>query len=204
MDISGEPIFVERIQQTYNKMAKEKGVYIITSCGFDSIPCDMGVEYMRSNFEGTLDSLEIYISPNAPAGIEGNQTTWDCIIAGYSHTNELRQIRTNLYNDMFSEIKNFKSKWWPIRRSLAYYEMGKFLIPYPGSDRSIVKRSQMHIYNLYQERPIHVEPYVVVPELISLFSMAFFGAIFFLLLPFKFGRWMLQKYPTFFTNGLIR
>lgn len=36
----------------YSSQAAEKGVYIIGSCGFDSIPADMGVLYTRDQFKG--------------------------------------------------------------------------------------------------------------------------------------------------------
>lgn len=38
----------------YNDKAAEKGVYVVGSCGFDSIPADMGVLYTRNNLKGNL------------------------------------------------------------------------------------------------------------------------------------------------------
>lgn len=40
VDVSGEPQFLEKMQLKYHKMAEEKGIYIVGSCGFDSIPAD--------------------------------------------------------------------------------------------------------------------------------------------------------------------
>lgn len=45
--------FLEGIQLNYNSQAAEKGVYVIGSCGFDSIPADMGVLFTRDQFKGT-------------------------------------------------------------------------------------------------------------------------------------------------------
>lgn len=47
------------MQLNYNGQAAEKGVYIIGSCGFDSIPADMGVLYTRDQFKGTCVHLGI-------------------------------------------------------------------------------------------------------------------------------------------------
>lgn len=44
--------FLESMQLNYNSQAADKGVYIIGSCGFDSIPADMGVLYTRDQFKG--------------------------------------------------------------------------------------------------------------------------------------------------------
>lgn len=51
--------FLEGMQLNYNRQAAEKGVYIIGSCGFDSIPADMGVLYTRDQFKGTYLHLGI-------------------------------------------------------------------------------------------------------------------------------------------------
>lgn len=44
--------FLESMQFNYDSQAADKGVYIIGSCGFDSIPADMGVLYTRDQFKG--------------------------------------------------------------------------------------------------------------------------------------------------------
>ena len=45
VDISGEPQFLETMQLKYNDEAEKKGIYIVGSCGFDSIPSDLGKQY---------------------------------------------------------------------------------------------------------------------------------------------------------------
>lgn len=44
-DLTGEPEFVDRMIQRYQAAAAERKVKIIHSCGFDSIPHDLGVFY---------------------------------------------------------------------------------------------------------------------------------------------------------------
>uniref|UniRef100_T1GBJ1 Saccharopine dehydrogenase NADP binding domain-containing protein n=1 Tax=Megaselia scalaris TaxID=36166 RepID=T1GBJ1_MEGSC len=61
VDISGEPKFIETMQFKYNKEAEEKGVYIISACGLDSIPSDMGTVFVEKNFNGVVNSIETYI-----------------------------------------------------------------------------------------------------------------------------------------------
>lgn len=43
-----EPQFLESVQVELHEQAKEKGVYIVGCCGFDSIPSDFGLEYLKS------------------------------------------------------------------------------------------------------------------------------------------------------------
>lgn len=52
VDVSGEPQFLETIQLKYHEAAKEKGIFLISACGLDSIPGDLGVIFMQQNFEG--------------------------------------------------------------------------------------------------------------------------------------------------------
>lgn len=43
----------------YNEKAAEKGVYVIGSCGFDSIPADMGVLYTRDKLKGDFLNMTL-------------------------------------------------------------------------------------------------------------------------------------------------
>lgn len=43
---------MERMQLDYHKGAEEKGVYVISSCGFDSVPADLGTVFLMKKFQG--------------------------------------------------------------------------------------------------------------------------------------------------------
>lgn len=40
------------MQLEYHAEASAKGVYVIGSCGFDSIPADLGIIYTKRQFKG--------------------------------------------------------------------------------------------------------------------------------------------------------
>lgn len=46
--------FLEGMYLKYNDKAAEKGVYVIGSCGFDSIPADLGILYTRDSLKGNF------------------------------------------------------------------------------------------------------------------------------------------------------
>lgn len=52
VDISGEPLFMEKMQLNYNKIAEEKGTYIVSACGLDSTPSDLMVQFLQKHFKG--------------------------------------------------------------------------------------------------------------------------------------------------------
>lgn len=60
--MSGEPQFMEKMQLEYDELAREKGVYIVSACGFDSIPADLGVMFFEKNFNGEVHSIETYLN----------------------------------------------------------------------------------------------------------------------------------------------
>uniref|UniRef100_A0AC34G8L9 Saccharopine dehydrogenase NADP binding domain-containing protein n=1 Tax=Panagrolaimus sp. ES5 TaxID=591445 RepID=A0AC34G8L9_9BILA len=64
IDISGEPAFLEKMQMKYSETAKKNGVYVVGACGWDSIPCDLGVNFLKQHFDGTLNHAETFVSMN--------------------------------------------------------------------------------------------------------------------------------------------
>lgn len=64
VDVSGEPEYLEKVQLQCDEAAKQKGVYIVGACGFDSIPVDMGVVHLIKNFGGDVNSVEEYVESN--------------------------------------------------------------------------------------------------------------------------------------------
>lgn len=54
---------METMQLVYDKAAQDAGVFVISACGFDSIPADMGVIFLEREFDGmyTVFWLALYI-----------------------------------------------------------------------------------------------------------------------------------------------
>lgn len=49
VDLCGEPAWMHDIIRTYDKPAKKSGARIVLSCGFDSIPFDLGVYFLQQH-----------------------------------------------------------------------------------------------------------------------------------------------------------
>lgn len=124
VDVSGEPQFMETMQLKYHDVAKEKGIYIISACGFDSIPADLGAVFLQKNFEGnfdiyslliilciykiffffdvgTVNTIESYMYTTEEGGPYPGATlhygTYESAVYGLAHWNELKAIRSKLY-----------------------------------------------------------------------------------------------------------
>jgi short subunit dehydrogenase-like uncharacterized protein len=62
VDLTGEPEFVDRMWLGYHQQAVETGARIVHSCGFDSIPYDLGAQFTVEQLpEGVPTSLEGFV-----------------------------------------------------------------------------------------------------------------------------------------------
>ncbi|NWU99248.1 SCPDL oxidoreductase, partial [Upupa epops] len=199
MDISGEPQFLEGMYLKYNEKAAEKGVYVIGSCGFDSIMADMGVVYTRDNFKGTLTAVESFLKvKSGPEGLCVHDGTWNSAVYGLADQDNLRKLRKKIgYAPV--PVVGAKLK----RRGFLFYnqEFKEYSIPFMGSDVSVVKRSQRYFYTELKETPVQYGAYVNIGGLGSLVRLMLCGIVFLLLVKFSFGRKLLTKYPGFFSAG---
>ena len=55
--------FLEKIQLLHHGTAQKEGVYVLQSCGFDSVPADMGTVYIQRAFgeDHDVNDVESYL-----------------------------------------------------------------------------------------------------------------------------------------------
>jgi len=56
VDLTGEAIFIKDMMDKYQEAAKQSGARIVNSCGFDSIPSDLGVYFTQKQAEAKFNS----------------------------------------------------------------------------------------------------------------------------------------------------
>ncbi|XP_039320187.1 saccharopine dehydrogenase-like oxidoreductase [Saimiri boliviensis] len=199
IDISGEPQFLELMQWKYHEKAAEKGVYIIGSSGFDSIPADLGVIYTRNKMNGTLTAVESFLTIHSgPEGLSIHDGTWKSAIYGFGDQNSLKKLRhaSNLKPVPFVGPK--LKRRWPISYCR---ELKSYSIPFMGSDVSVVRRTQRYLYENLEESPVQYAAYVAVGGITSVIKLMFAGLFFLFFVRFGIGRQLLIKFPWFFSFG---
>ena len=82
-------------------------------------------------------------------------------------------------------------------------QVGSWCAHFPGSDRSVMMRTQRARYERDGERPAQVGCYVQFSSLCYALLTAFFGAIFGCLASCSPGRWLLETFPRFYTCGAV-
>lgn len=202
VDISGEPQFLERMQLDYHQKAVENGVYVVGACGFDSIPADVGQVCVRKAMEGDVNSVETYLKvivPDLP-GAAINFGTWQSAIHGFAHGGELKSLRKALYPN---RLPTSRPKLKP-RGALHYSNIvDAWCMPFMGSDKSVMTRTQRSFYHDKDQRPAQIQAYFQVSSLFAAFTIALVGLIFGLLASFQWGRRILENYPGICSLGAV-
>uniref|UniRef100_A0A1I8PW73 Saccharopine dehydrogenase NADP binding domain-containing protein n=1 Tax=Stomoxys calcitrans TaxID=35570 RepID=A0A1I8PW73_STOCA len=203
VDVSGEPQYMETMQLKYHDKAKKRNIYVVSACGFDSIPADMGVIFIEKNFDGVVNSVETYLQSYTKGGpTDGKGAlhygTWESAVYGLAHANELRGIRQKLYPEKMPRFQPVLKHRPLIFRSEI---VDGVCLPFPGSDRSVVMRSQRFLYEQDKKRPIQMHAYVAFGSYLTACLVAMAAVTFGLLAKFSFGRRLLLKYPSLFSFG---
>ncbi|XP_048213475.1 saccharopine dehydrogenase-like oxidoreductase [Perognathus longimembris pacificus] len=199
IDISGEPQFLELMYWKYHEKAAEKGVYIIGSTGFDSIPADLGVIYTRNKMNGTLTAVESFLTINSgPEGLCIHDGTWKSAIYGFATKNSLKKLRNASCLKPVPVLGQKLKKRWPISFCK---ELNTYTIPFWGSDASVVRRTQRYLHEYLEEPPVQYAAYVSVGGITSVIKLMFAGLFFLFFVRFGIGRQLLIKFPWLFSFG---
>ena len=146
VDLTGEPEFVDSLIYNYQAKAEERKVKIVNSCGFDSIPHDLGALY-------TLEQLNRVLGPEragkVPVKIEGfvqaqgafSGGTWHSAVTQFSRLREYskkrkawhQQAKTQPTDRRRTRVLSPIIKYCKSHRSWA--------IPFPSIDPQVVKRT---------------------------------------------------------------
>lgn len=78
--------------------------------------------------------------------------------------------------------------------------VGQWCLPFPGSDRPVMYRSQRYLYEHDKIRPVQVHSYVGFSSMLSAILVAVFTGIFALLTKTAFTRNLLLKVRTLFVT----
>jgi saccharopine dehydrogenase (NAD+, L-glutamate forming) len=135
VDITGEPEFVEQIQEKHHAAAAAKGLRIVSCCGFDSIPHDLGAFFTVQHFS---EPVPILCRGFVRAAGQASGGTWHSAIEAFS----------NARRDAARRAKRAKPSRPTGRRVRAdklhiFHEpsIGAWAIPLPTIDPVIVRRS---------------------------------------------------------------
>lgn len=201
IDVTGEPQFMEKIQLTKDHIAKDKGVYIISACGFDSVPSDLGLVHLAQQFDGVLNSVVTYLElwgEQPKTGSSLNYTTWETLVRNVSTVEELKNIRAELFHNKLPNLKpKLSSQNKPHKTDI----VEGWVVPFKSADHSVIRRTQKYFYEVEKKRPIQVDSFLVLKLRRYMFLMGLSAKMFAFLSKYEYGRKLLLDHPKLFSSG---
>ncbi|CAB3397734.1 unnamed protein product [Caenorhabditis bovis] len=155
VDISGEQTWIEEMALKYNEDAKKTGSFVVSACGFDSIPADLGVNYLKKHFNGDLNDVEAFIRIySGPEGYSLNTGTYNTAIMfmGSFFSNRAKNLPARLMPQSIQKNVVKPKMRIPISRVEKEFLSGA-VFPFMGCDKPIVKRSQYYDATVRNIRP---------------------------------------------------
>ncbi|MCC6584189.1 MAG: saccharopine dehydrogenase NADP-binding domain-containing protein [Chitinophagales bacterium] len=138
-DITGEPEFVKAVLKQHDIAAKEKGIYIINCCGFDSIPADAGTYYTA-----------LQLPANETKTIKGFVST-NATFSGGTYASAIGAMATagkdfSLFSSQKKEAKSESTREKKRIKSSIYFdkELKKWAVPMPVIDPWMVMRTSAY------------------------------------------------------------
>ncbi|KAG8367002.1 hypothetical protein BUALT_Bualt16G0027100 [Buddleja alternifolia] len=195
LDICGEPEFMERMEALYHERAVEKGSLVISACGFDSIPAEMGMIFHSRQWAGSADPnrVEAYLSLASGKRMVGNYDSWTSTTERIDHRTPqgARSLGCKATISRFNHCA--KNAIHPRRKSHG--------LPGVNENPEHVKKREAFWPSV---KPAHFGVKLGTKPLLGLFSKIMLGIFLRLLCKFSFGRWLLLRYPSFFSLGWFK
>jgi short subunit dehydrogenase-like uncharacterized protein len=136
VDLTGEPEFVDRMWLGYHEQAVESGARIVHSCGFDSIPYDLGAQFTVEQLpEGVPIRVDGFVSANGTISGGTYQSAVEIFSQLRSSSKVSRERRNREGRLSGRQVADVPGK--PHRNEFA----GGWVVPFPSIDPVTVKRS---------------------------------------------------------------
>ncbi|XP_075515015.1 LOW QUALITY PROTEIN: putative mitochondrial saccharopine dehydrogenase-like oxidoreductase At5g39410 [Primulina tabacum] len=225
LDISGEPDFMERMEALYHEKAVEKGSLVISACGFDSIPAEIGLMFHSKQWAepSCPNSVDAYLSLESDKEIVGNFGTYESAVLGVANADTLMELRRSRPKRARPAILGPG----PAKGSIIKHQkhLGLWALKLPSADSVVVRRTLSTLtenphglpgvnetpeHHKKREafwssvKPAHFGVKLGTKSLLGLFPVIMLGIFIGLLSKTSQGRWLLLKFPAFFSCGWFK
>lgn len=86
---------MERMEAKYHERAVETGSLVISACGFDSVPAELGLMFNSRQWTepAVVNWVEAYVSLESERRIVGNFGTYQSAVLGVANVEKLQELR---------------------------------------------------------------------------------------------------------------
>ncbi|XP_042010612.1 probable mitochondrial saccharopine dehydrogenase-like oxidoreductase At5g39410 [Salvia splendens] len=225
LDICGEPDFMERMEASYHDKAVDNGSLVISACGFDSVPAEIGLIFHSKQWGGLSapNRVEAYLSLESDKRIVGNFGTYESAVLGVANADKLVELRRSRPRRPRPTIPGTTPSKGSIIENQK--QLGLWALRLPSADSVVVRRTQAmltenphglpgvnesveHVKKREEfwssTKPAHFGVKLGSKSLLGLFPVITLGVFLGLLSKSRVGRWLLLKFPSFFSVGWFR
>ncbi|KAK4804025.1 hypothetical protein SAY86_003842 [Trapa natans] len=141
LDICGEPEFMERMEAKYHEKAVETGSLVISACGFDSIPAELGFTFNSRQWAepAVVNRVEAYLSLESNKRIVGNFGTFESAVLGVANVDKLQELRRSRPRRSRPTIPGPPPPKGPTIENQK--KVGLWAVKLPSADSVIVRRT---------------------------------------------------------------
>jgi short subunit dehydrogenase-like uncharacterized protein len=223
LDVTGEPEFVERMMVKYDDEAREKKLCIVHCCGLDSVPCDVGAQYIVQQFQerhpqGVVANIEAFltITTENNATIKGNYGTYASLIHSFGGVQRLRETRRQLRKQQTLDGKIPQPKQVGPRtkpRTGMFFDerVKRRCTKFMGADSAVIRNTQfLNVRDQHrtgdddapnQNYAPQVSVYVTLSSWFAAIATAVMLYSLQLLSKFTWGKSLLLRFPQVFSFG---
>ncbi|KAK7365047.1 hypothetical protein VNO80_13821 [Phaseolus coccineus] len=218
LDITGEAEFMERVEREYHAQAVKNETLVVSACGFDSVPAEMGFLFHSRQWVGPArpNRVEAYLGLESEKRIVGNFGTFESAVMAVKDLKEMEQRRVIRVKPKIpgpppkGEIIEHQKKigLWGVTlpsadatlvgRTLSTLTESPHGLPGLNESEEMVEKRKAFWSSV---KPAHFGVKLGSKSLLHLFGFITIGIFIGLLGRFSFGRWLLLKYPSIFTFG---
>lgn len=216
---------MERMEAGYHEKAAEKGSLVISACGFDSVPAELGVLFNSRQWvpPAVPNRVEAYLSLESSKRIVGNIGTYESAVLGVANADKLQELRRSRPKKPRPLIPGPP----PPKGSLVEHQkqLGLWAVKLPSADSIVVRRTLISltqnprgIAGVHEDaeqierretfwssvKPVHFGVKMGTKSLLGIFCIIAVGVFIGLFGKNSFGRWLLLKFPSFFSLGWFK
>ncbi|CAH1731636.1 saccharopine dehydrogenase-like oxidoreductase [Aphis gossypii] len=209
VDVTGESLFMEKMAYIYNGQAEENNSIIVSALGMESVPADLGVEFLYKNFSGELKNVDMYMKLYSSSFVLTNSAmihdgTWKSAIL-HMATYKQRKYYRNLLDELMgiTRVKPNVSKILHRRQINMKADKEEWCLAFPEPDQAVIARSVHHAktkdnlpYNF------NVRNYMVFGGLISAIIGLFVFVLLSIMTSFNPIKTLLVRYPKWCSFGI--
>lgn len=200
-DLTGEPQWIKKMVDRYEDAAKISGARIVHSCGFDSIPSDLGVYFLqeaaKQRFGQYCSSVKMRVKTMKGAASGGTVASMMNMIKEATTDKELRKLLVNPYA-LCPPDHPFTAKQTDLKTPAYDSDMQAWVAPFvmAAINIRIVHRTNSLLGNQYGEDFLYDEAMITGKSILGGVGAAAFSAGmggFMLAAVIPPSRWLMEK-----------